>query len=652
MEIHVVDNDPGMLRFMKDFLEKKGHRVETSEDGLSALHTLKNAVPDVMFVDLIMPNIDGKKLCQVIRKVPRLKDIYLVVLSAIAAEEDLDFARFGANAGIVKSPFNIMAKNVQEILAQYGEEKSTVFHKDILGLEEVRPRAITKELLSVKRHFEVILGNMSEGILEITRDSKIVYANHRALSILNLPEELLLSTNLLQLFAEHDRERIKELLEHPSDPSYMISEDVPISLDGRKLSVKISELHKEEANTIIILNDVSERKLLESKIQEAQKMQAIGTLAGGIAHDFNNLLTAIQGNLSLMLLDMEPAHPHHKKLDVIEQQVQNASKLTGQLLGYARKGRYEIRPIDLNTLVRDTSETFGRTKKEINIHYDLEKGLFGIEADQSQVEQVLLNLFVNAADAMPGGGDLYLKTMNITDMQLASKPYRPKPGKYVMLKVRDNGLGMDEVTKKRIFEPFFTTKEMGRGTGLGLASVYGIIKGHGGFIEIESEEKKGSTFNVMLPASGTVTLGQIPKKSKEIILPGSETILLVDDEEVVRTVGQEILEAMGYRVLSAKDGEEALDIYKLNIKCVDIILLDMVMPDMGGSEAYDKLKEINPDAKVLLSSGYSLEGEATEIMNRGCDGFIQKPFEIGALSRSLRRILDGEKGGGNGQGKK
>ena len=218
-----------------------------------------------------------------------------------------------------------------------------------------------------------------------------------------------------------------------------------------------------------------ERKKLETQLRQAHKMEAIGTLAGGIAHDFNNLLMGIQGNISLMLLDIDPTHPHYERLRNIQKQVQSGARLTSHLLGYARKGRYEVKPIDLNQFVEETSETFGRTRKEITIRRELAEDLFSIEADHRQIEQVLLNLFVNAADAMSGGGDLILKTMNVTHKDIKDKPYDPIPGNYVLLTVADTGKGMDEETIERIFDPFFTTKEMGRGTGLGLASAYGII---------------------------------------------------------------------------------------------------------------------------------------------------------------------------------
>jgi signal transduction histidine kinase len=380
-----------------------------------------------------------------------------------------------------------------------------------------------------------------------------------------------------------------------------------------------------------------EKKLLEAQLRQAQKMEAIGTLAGGIAHDFNNLLMAIQGNASLMLFDLDQRHEHFERLRNIEKLVDSGSRLTAQLLGYARKGRYEVRPIDLNLLVKDACETFNRTKKEIRITQHFDKHLAAIEADAGQIEQVLMNLLVNAADAMRGGGKVTIRTSNTTHEDMKGKLYNPKPGKYVLLAVSDTGIGMDEKTQERIFEPFFTTKEMGRGTGLGLASTYGIIKGHGGFIDVESQPGKGATFYIYLPASTK----KIPKthRIRERIVPGQETVLLIDDEDMVLEIGRALLETMGYQVITAKDGEEAISLYERQGSGIDLVLLDVVMPGLGGGDVYDRLKTMNPDMKCLLLSGYSIDGEATEILQRGCDGFIQKPFKLRDLSKSIREIL-------------
>jgi PAS domain S-box-containing protein len=394
------------------------------------------------------------------------------------------------------------------------------------------------------------------------------------------------------------------------------------------------------AGSIHVLRDITERKRLEAQLQYAQKIEAVGTLAGGVAHDFNNLLMGIQGNVSLMLMDMDSAHPDYERLKNIEKQIQSGARLTSHLLGYARKGKYEVKPLDLNQLVEETSDTFGRTKKEITIHQEPAEDSFPVEADPGQIEQVLLNLFVNASDAMPGGGKLILKTMNVTHKDMKGKLYEPKAGNYVLLTVTDTGIGMYKKTMERIFDPFFTTKEMGRGTGLGLASAYGIIKAHGGYIDVDSRRGHGTTFSIYLPATEKEV--QRVVRTAERVAKGTGKVLLVDDEEVVLEVGQELLEATGYTVLTAKDGKEAIKVYRKNRDNIDIVVLDMVMPNMGGGEAYDRMKEMNPNVKVLLSSGFSIDGEASEILERGCSGFIQKPFTMKELSGEIGKILGKE----------
>ena len=381
-----------------------------------------------------------------------------------------------------------------------------------------------------------------------------------------------------------------------------------------------------------------EVKKLERQLQQAQKMEAIGTSAGGIAHDFNNLLMGILGNTSLMLLDMDENHPQYERLKVIERHVRLGADLTKQLLGFARGGKYEAKPTDLNELVKKSVGMFGRTKKEITIHTKFVENVWTVELDRGQIEHVLLNLYVNAWQAMPGPGQLYIETENIVLDEHYVKPYEVTPGRYVRLSITDTGVGMDKPTQRRIFEPFFTTKEMGRGTGLGLASVYGIIKNHGGYINVYSEKNEGTIFRIYLPASDK----DVPESTSfpEALLKGTETLLLVDDEDIIIEVGKQMLESLGYEVLLAKSGGEAIDLYTKNRDKVDMVILDMIMPEMGGGETYDRLKAINPTIKVLLSSGYSINEKADAILKQGCNGFIQKPFDLRKLSRKIRSVLN------------
>ena len=272
------------------------------------------------------------------------------------------------------------------------------------------------------------------------------------------------------------------------------------------------------------------------------------------------------------------------------------------------------------------------------MHTKYQNNIWTVEADPNQIDQVLLNLYVNSWQAMPGGGTLYLETENVILDEDAVYPYDIKPGKFVKITVTDTGIGMDESTRQRIFDPFFTTKAVDRGTGLGLASAYGIIKNHGGIIHADSEVGHGSTFSIFLPFSEKVAMAE-KKKSTEMS-KGEGIVLLVDDEEMIINVGIPMLKRIGYQTLMAKSGTEALKIYQQNKDKIILVILDMVMPEMGGGETYDRLKVINPEIKVLLSTGYSMDGQATDILKRGCNGFIQKPFNMEELSQKIRSVLD------------
>ena len=388
------------------------------------------------------------------------------------------------------------------------------------------------------------------------------------------------------------------------------------------------------------LIDVTETKRLEAQIQRAQRMESIGTLAGGITHDFNNLLMGIQGNISLMLLDVEPGHPHYERMKNIEQFVRNGADLTKQILGFARGGKYETKPTDLNLLIEKTTVMFGRTRKEVRIHLKFQHDIRPVEVDRTQIEQVLLNLLVNSWQAMKRGGDIFVGTENVVLDRQYVEPHGVEAGRYVRISVTDTGEGIDKKDLNRIFDPFFTTKEFGRGSGLGLASAYGIIKNHAGIINAYSEKGSGATFNVYLPASEKqVAEG---KETPDEAVGGVETVLMADDENLIVEVGSKMLERLGYTVLKAYSGREAVSLFKANAERIDLVILDMIMPDITGGEVFDRIKAIFPGIKVILSSGYSLNGQAAEILNRGCDGFLQKPFNLVDMDRKIRSVLDGE----------
>lgn len=403
-------------------------------------------------------------------------------------------------------------------------------------------------------------------------------------------------------------------------------------VDGRTVKIEIA------TDITDAKNHEKQRLKMEQQLLQVQKYEAIGTLAGGIAHDFNNLLMGIQGWISLMSADLDPSHPHSDKINAIEEYIRSATDLTRQLLGFARGGKYEVRPIDINALLVESATLFGRTKKEISIHTKFQEPSPVIAADSRQIEQVLLNLYVNSWQAMPEGGELYLQTSIVNIDDAYCKPHAVKPGSYVQISATDTGSGMDKATLQRIFDPFFTTKQKSRGTGLGLASAYGIVKNHDGIITAYSEVGHGTTINLYLPLTDQDAHRELPPKSG--FLKGTETVLIVDDEEMIIEVGQALLKTLGYRVLVANGGQKAVDMISKNADHIDLVILDLIMPGIDGGKTFDIIREIQPQLPVLLSSGYSINGKAAEILRRGCNGFIQKPFNISELSLQIRKVLD------------
>ncbi len=646
-EVLVVDNHPLIREYVSTLLGKEGYTVLSAEDGLAAVDILREHHPKVIFVDLIMPNIDGQALCRIVRRMPGHKDSFLVVLSATAAEMSMPVKECSANAYIAKGPFKKMSVHILDVIELAKKSDFKAVETEVRGLEDIHAREITKELLQLKHHFEVVLASMNEGILEINGEGRIVYVNGAAIGIIGRVEEKLLSANFVDLFEEAFRDRVVSYLEavgaaNGSPPS----PGVEVQLGDKELELRVYPIREDGQKSIVLLMDITERKRFEDQLRRSQRLESIGTLAAGVAHDFNNLLTVIQGNTDIMAMDLQQTHPHYERLQEILRQVQSAKRLTGQLLGYARKGRFEVRLLDFNQLIRETVETFGRTRKEISINVELDPELEIFEGDAGQIEQMILNLLLNAGDAMPSQGALDIQARNVGHEEISSEVFTPKEGKYVLISVHDTGTGMDSGTRERIFEPFFTTKEMGRGTGLGLASVYGTVKGHGGYIDVESEIGRGTTFRIYLPVKPAL-LGEGREddlqKEQSAPEPASRgTILLVDDEQAVRKVAVEILRKLHFDVLAVDTGEGALQLFREHREDIVLVILDIVMPAMGGSEVFRELRGLDPNVKVLLCSGYSIQGEADQLIGTGASGFIQKPFSLRSLGRSINDIVGPE----------
>jgi two-component system cell cycle sensor histidine kinase/response regulator CckA len=546
---------------------------------------------------------------------------------------------------IDKKYHNIMeTKDLDRIIAE--RTSDLLKRNQELRLEIEKAKKTESALKKIEKGFRLLMEHTPDLLLINNAGGKIIDANRIACETLGYTRQELLKLSIADI-EEH-------IIEHQEKLKKSVR-GLPVTFEGMQkrkdgtifpveVRLWIFESGEEEL-MISLVRDISERrreeeerKKLEGQLNFSKKIQSIGTLAGGIAHNFNNLLMGIQGNVSIMMFDKKPEDRDYKRLNNIQTLIDNGARLTNQLIGYAREGAYYLRAGNLNQIVRETLDFYFKQLTGISIHLELAQDLPLIRIDKTQIAHVLLDLYSNSVDAMPEGGDLFIRTVNVTHRDIGAKEYQPVPGEYVMLSVKDTGTGMSREVMSRIFEPFFTTKGLARGSGLGLASVYGIIKGHEGYIEVESEPGSGTAFSIYLPA--TAGLKQEAEEAPKEFITGRETILLVDDDQMVLETGEEILGMLGYEVIPALSGSEAIRLYGEHQGRIDAVLLDMVMPEIGGGEVFDRIKEINPDIKVLLTSGYSQDGEANEILKRGCDGFIQKPFHTRDLSMKLREILD------------
>ena len=520
------------------------------------------------------------------------------------------------------------------------EKKSKTLSEVNVQLEqEVSERlTVESELRESEARYRKLVENADDAIF-ILQNGLVTFSNPKTAELTGYSAEELSKLPFEMVIHPEDREWVMKnhhRYMHQKDASSPYTFRIQEKDRGTRWvqSNTVSIPWNEKPAGLSFLRDITQQRKLENQFYHAQKMESVGTLAGGIAHEFNNLLMAILGNANIMMLDTEPSGPAFERLKRIEISVQRGAYLTKQLLGFARGGKYEVKTIDVSGLIAHTADMFGQTRKEVKIRLSLQEGLWPIEGDASQLEQMVMNLYMNAWQAMPDGGILVIESENV---QLDEEMEAVKPGPYVKITMTDTGVGMDEKTQQRIFDPFFTTQEKGKGTGLGLAAVYGIVKNHGGHIDVYSERNKQTTFQIYLPASEKELL---PEDQTAEDLPALKaTLLLVDDESIIIEVTQQMLERLGYSVLVAKSGSQALELYSENRDRVDAVILDMIMPEMSGGETFDRLKEMNPEIKVLLSSGYSIDGKAEEIMGRGCKGFIQKPFTMTALSRRIRELL-------------
>ena len=643
----VVDDEQKMCLSVKTMLENRGLDVDVATSGKSAMETIGQKEFDLFLLDIFIPDIDGFGLME--RILRRRPEAPVVLMTGDASVDSAVHALKRGAHDYLRKPFE-------------AEDLEKTIHNALRQRDLLEKNRIMEDRLKVsEKRFRFMVQNSPDMIYTLDRNGNFTFVNEAATDLFGYNSVDLIGKHYQSILYKDDiprsqwrfnerrtGDRATAGFELRLKPGPQIK-----STNGKKPAYAVVELNatgmyrrenfrgpRIQIGTYGVARDTTYRKALETQLIQAKKMEAIGNLAGGLAHDFNNLLMGIQGVVSLMRLKMEPDNPFLKQVRTVEQYVQDGAGLTRQLLTLAKGGALEIKPTDVNELIRKQSRMFGRTRKEIIITEDLVAVALPVLADSSQLEQVLLNLYVNAGHAMPDGGRIAIKTENIylshEHMLIGSTSL--KPGRHVKITVTDTGIGMDEQTLERIFDPFFTTKQFGKGSGLGLYVAYGIIKNHGGFIQVVSKKRVGTTFTIYLPATERKAARRETPSPQKIL--GRETILLVDDEEKVLTVCGDSMKLLGYTVYTANSGDQAVGIYSKNAEEIDVVVLDMIMPGLSGKETYRRLKQIDPQVRVLLASGYAMEGQAEEILNEGCAAFIQKPFKIEQLSLTIQEIMD------------
>ncbi len=650
-KILVVDNDKFMLEFMNDILSERGHKVVTAEGGLPAVDILKTYTPDIVFVDLVMPDIEGKQLCKIIRGMPELRDVRIVILSAIAAEEDVKIKEFRADACIAKGPVNEMAKHIVEIVDRLGVTSSNGLPGKTIGVTGMFSRNITKELLSIKNHFQIILGKISEGVLEVTSGGRIVYTNPIALSIIEIPEEKLLGSHFIDLFSADDRRRVAELVKPLGDKPQITTGEFSFGLNGHKVTLQFLAIDEYSATSLVIINDITERlqaeedkKKLEAQLNRAQKMEAMGLMAGGVAHDLNNILSGIASYPELLLMNLPEGSPLRKPLKTIQESGMRAADVVEDLMTIARGVAKSKDVLNLNTMVEEYLASAEHQKLEsiqsfVKFRTELDSDLLNMSGSLTHIKKILMNLVANASEAIEGSGTVTISTVN----QYLDEPLKGyaniRTGEYVMLTVSDNGSGISLGDLERIFEPFYTKKVMGRsGTGLGLAVVWNTVQDHKGYINVKSSEK-GTAFELYFPVTRKQVTAEGKKVPLEDYLGHGENILVVDDEERQREIAGGMLTELGYNTESVSSGEDAIEYVKDH--SVDLIVLDMVMPKgINGRETYEQIIKIRPEQKAIIASGYAKTKEVDIAQELGAGKYIKKPYTLAKLGLSVKEELE------------
>jgi|SRR6056297_457038 len=648
LKILVVDNHPLILKFMSGLLRKKGHEVLTASDGISAIDMLKTHHPDVFFIDLIMPHIGGEQLCRIIRSLPDFNSAFLVVISAIAAEEKQRIDGCLADAVIAKGPFDKMSAHVLRVIDDFESGRVDHLKGKILGLDEIYEREITKELLAAKKHYEVTLNHISEGFLELIEKNRIVYANHTAISILDTFEEEILSSNFMELFQPEDQKRVAECIEATGKLQKAVSLGEPADINKKTVEFKFIPLKDEDQHSIVaILTDVTHQKHLEAQLQRAQKMEAIGTLAGGVAHDLNNILSGIVSYPELLLMQIPEDSDLRAPLQTMWDSGRKAVTIVQDLLTLARRGVETMEAVNLNTIIDQYMRSPEYQKLQsyhpmVEIRTELCEDLMNIMGSPVHLSKTVMNLLSNAVEAVDNKGEVYIKTDNCYVDRPINGYETVAEGEYILMKIADTGSGISAADLEHIFEPFYTKKKMGRsGTGLGMAVVWGAVKDHKGYIDIQSSIGEGTTVVLYFPA----TRRRFDEKNVlpvEDYMGNGETILVVDDVKEQREITCSMLSTLGYIVETVPSGEAAVEF--LSRIAVDLIVLDMIMdPGMDGLDTYQKIVEGNPRQKAIIVSGFSETDRIFEAQRLGAGAYLRKPFTLDKLGQAIKKELKGPK---------
>jgi len=687
----IVDDNMESRYFLEVLLKGHGFGVRSAENGSEALKTALADPPDLIVSDILMPVMDGFALCREWKSRDALKRIPFIFYTATYTErEDEEFAlslgadRFvtkpqdpGVLVGIIRDTLSASrprdeSGNAEEPSLEgdhFPEQHSKILfrklEKKMADLEEANRELLRtiaelekteKALKESETKYRNIFENAVMGIFQTTPEGRYVSAN-KALSRtfgFDSPEEMMNAVTDMgseQYVNPADRERLKEFYRRDGFVEAFEAElyrkdgsRIWISMNGRAVADEKGNVLYYEGTT----EDISARKqaeeeksYLESQLLQAQKMEAIGTLAGGVAHDFNNILTAIIGFGSLLQMDMDEGGPTKAYVDQILSASHKAANLTQGLLAFSRKQRMELKPNRLSQLIGSIEKLLRRLLTEdIDLVVRLGEGNEAvIMSDAGQIDQVLINLVTNARDAMPKGGKLTIEAGTVdVERQVYTAHGFVAPGRYVVISVTDTGTGMDEQTKEKIFEPFFTTKEAGKGTGLGLSIAYGIVKQHEGFVQVVSEPGQGTSFHLYFPIAARMAEDSAP--AREDMRGGTETILVAEDNSQLRTLIKEVLERKGYRVIEAADGADAVQKFKERKDDIDLLVLDVVMPRKNGKEAYEEIAKLRPDARVCFTSGYTGDVVLGKGIRDESVDYISKPLSPNDLLLKVRQVLD------------